>query len=494
MFCGNCGLKLPGDAKFCPRCGAQVEVSAASETVNADDELLKTQPIVRQPKESEQPLMEEAATEQAQLPEQGEKQEQEQQAENREDGATVVESEQTDATEQFEEPEQLEPPTNEQSWQGYQQQYQQDASGQPVQGAVKNNIQIFAIIMAAAAGIFAVYDLFHALQSFVNIFEMMHYLGWGYSGGDIFYALVRTGIIAIGAAGFVLLALASCMVYLKWDASRAGSYFTGMLVSGGLVIAAALVKVILAEITDYYVNTAEFAFAFLLAAVAVCGYFFLCSTQGINLAMGYRTEQMKADMNQLFSEIRQTTNDFLQSRNSANVQNNAQMAQGQSNRTFSVNQNARSEAYAPTDSDAADSGMPTAQNNGMLKTDRSLLMNIVLGSLTCGIYPLYILHTIGRDLNIACDGDGYRTAGIVKLVLLSFVTCGIYTFVWYHQVGNRLQDNASRYGLSFRESGTTVLLWMLSGVISCGIGSLVAVYIVLRNTNEICAAYNASNA
>lgn len=438
MFCGNCGLKLPEDAKFCPRCGAQVELPETSEAVNADDELLKTQPIVRRPKESEQP------------------------------------------------------------WQGYQQQYrqqyQQDASGQPVQGTVKNNIQIFAIIMAVATGIFAMYDLFHALQSFVNIFEMMHYLGWGYSGGDIFYALVRTGITAIGAAGFVLLALASCMVYLKWDAPRAGSYFTGLLVSGGLVIAAALVRVILAEITDYYVNTTEFAFAFLLAAVAVCGYFSLCSTQGINLAMGYRTEQMKADMNQLFSEVRQTTNDFSQSRNSANAQNNAQMAQGQSNGTSSVNQNARPEVYASADSNAASNGTPTAQNNGMLKTDRSLLLYLILGFLTCGIYPLYLLHTVSRDLNVACAGDGYETAEIVKFCLLTLVTCGIYSFIWYYSVGNRLQSNAPHYGLTFRESGMTVLLWLVCGMFLCGLGELVGIYIVLKNANEICAAYNASNA
>lgn len=484
MFCGNCGLQLPGEAKFCPRCGTPVEILEGSADLE-NDQLLKTQPIIRQ-----QELETSELTEQISVLEKNEVKAESKQIEQSPMEETIevqVQSEQKEQTEREEE--QHIQQTNEQSWQGskqaYQQQYHQDSYGQPIQVTAKNNVQTFALIIAVVSGIFAVYDVFHALQSFLNIFTMMNY--WGYSGGDIFFAIVRTGIIAVGAAGFGMLALVSCMIYLKWDESRARSYFTGLLFSAGLIFVVAVGKVILAEITDYYADTTEFVFTFLVAVIAVCGYFFLCSARGINPAMGYQMDQMKADVDYLFSEARQTANNFSQGRNTAE-----QMTQVQKSGASSVNQNQQPEVYPPSESNiSVKYSTAGEQNNGILKTDRSLLLYIVLGFLTCGIYPLYILYTIGRDLNIACAGDGYETAEIVKLILLSLITCGIYTFIWYYQVGNRLHDNAPRYGLNFRESGTTILLWMIFGIFLCGIGSFVAVYIVLRNTNDICVAYNA---
>ena len=76
------------------------------------------------------------------------------------------------------------------------------------------------------------------------------------------------------------------------------------------------------------------------------------------------------------------------------------------------------------------------------------------------------------------------------LILLSLVTCGIYSFYWYYCLGNRLAKNAPRYGMSFQENGTTVLLWMVIGSLLCGLGSWVANYIIIKNCNQLCAVYN----
>ena len=59
-----------------------------------------------------------------------------------------------------------------------------------------------------------------------------------------------------------------------------------------------------------------------------------------------------------------------------------------------------------------------------------------------------------------------------------------------HKVGNRLAANAPRYGLSFQENGTSILLWSLVGYITCGIGGLVAMYLIIKNTNALATAYN----
>lgn len=132
-----------------------------------------------------------------------------------------------------------------------------------------------------------------------------------------------------------------------------------------------------------------------------------------------------------------------------------------------------------------------AYTSGMrLKDDRGLLSYIVLSLITCGIYSYYFIYTLAADVNIACEGDGEETAGLVAFILLSMVTCGIYAWFWYYKLGNRLAANAPRYGLSFQENGTTLLLWLIFGSFLCGIGPFVAMYILIKNTNLICNAYN----
>lgn len=125
-----------------------------------------------------------------------------------------------------------------------------------------------------------------------------------------------------------------------------------------------------------------------------------------------------------------------------------------------------------------------------LKDDRGLLSYILLSLVTCGIYSYYFIYKMAADVNVACEGDGEETAGLVAFILLSFITCGIYAWVWYYKLGNRLSANAGRYGLSFQENGTTVLLWLVFGSLLCGIGSFVAMHILIKNTNQICNAYN----
>ena len=133
-------------------------------------------------------------------------------------------------------------------------------------------------------------------------------------------------------------------------------------------------------------------------------------------------------------------------------------------------------------------GMPPA--GGPLKTDRSLVMYILLTIVTCGIYGYYFLYSIAKDVNTACDGDGEQTAGLVAFIVLSMVTCGIYGLIWEYKLGNRLANNAQRYGMSFQENGTTVLMWYLFGSMLCGIGPFVAMHIIIKNSNLICQAYN----
>jgi hypothetical protein len=92
-----------------------------------------------------------------------------------------------------------------------------------------------------------------------------------------------------------------------------------------------------------------------------------------------------------------------------------------------------------------------------------------------------------------CSGDGKNTGGLLKFILLSTITCGIYSWLWYYNLGDRLASNAPRYGLQFNENGTTVLMWMIFGVILCGIGPFIAMHILIKNTNALATVYNAQS-
>lgn len=138
-------------------------------------------------------------------------------------------------------------------------------------------------------------------------------------------------------------------------------------------------------------------------------------------------------------------------------------------------------------------GEPAYVPGQKLNDERGIISYILLNIITCGIYGYYFLYKMAADVNVACAGDGKKTPGLAQFLILSILTCGIYAWIWYYNLGNRLAENAPRYGLSFSENGTTVLLWAVLGAWLFGIGPIVAMYFLIKNTNAICKAYNQYN-
>lgn len=123
-------------------------------------------------------------------------------------------------------------------------------------------------------------------------------------------------------------------------------------------------------------------------------------------------------------------------------------------------------------------------------TSRSIFTYILLSIFTCSIYSWWFLHQMVTDVNRMCEGDGDRTPGVLQLFLLSCITCGIYGLYWYYKLGNRLALNANRYGFTFNENGTTVLLWMTLGTCIV-VGPWIGMNILIKNSNALGMAYNA---
>lgn len=190
-----------------------------------------------------------------------------------------------------------------------------------------------------------------------------------------------------------------------------------------------------------------------------------------------------------------------------------------------------------------DNAFSQGSNQGgvkLLRTDRSLLAFLVLNFLTCGIYTFFFVHSLANDVNEACKNDGEKTPGAGIFILLwaigaivggvavglsnfdiqrtitqvqsgnasnivttvytysrsalpslivSIIT-GIYPLYWRYKLGDKLQRNGSQYGLNIPENGSSVLIWDLIGIVCCCFCSWYALYIVIKNSNAICMAYN----
>ena len=172
------------------------------------------------------------------------------------------------------------------------------------------------------------------------------------------------------------------------------------------------------------------------------------------------------------------------------VQQQAGAAAASAKSAYDAHQAQQAQAARQAQAQAQAAGYPTATR---IPTNRSLIAYILLSIITCGIYSYYFIYSVARDVNTMCRDDGEKTGGLLAFILLSFVTCGFYGLYWEYKLGNRLAANAPRYGITFQENGTSVLLWYLVGMLLCGIGPWVAMHILIKNTNALAAAYNASN-
>ena len=163
----------------------------------------------------------------------------------------------------------------------------------------------------------------------------------------------------------------------------------------------------------------------------------------------------------------------------------------------------------------------------------SVLLNII----TCGIYSFFFIHSLAKDVNVACVDDGEKTPGVgmfifmtligigvglilgiftgtsvqrivyeaqsgnvisvvrsaggsaIPTIIVSIIT-GIYPLYWRYKLGDKLQRNGQQYGLMIPENGSTIIIWDILGIVCCCFCSWYAIYIIIKNSNTICTAYN----
>ena len=131
-----------------------------------------------------------------------------------------------------------------------------------------------------------------------------------------------------------------------------------------------------------------------------------------------------------------------------------------------------------------------AENANKLKTNRGLFKTILLTIVTLGIYQLYLRHAWAKETNIACNGDGKKTTGLLLLCLFGILTLGIYVIVWHWKFANRTEAFLKANGKSARISGLGWFLWSWLGAMIV-VGPLIALYRLIHQANDVNEIYNA---
>lgn len=358
---------------------------------------------------------------------------------------------------------------------------------QPAGAAPANGGVSYDLLLKIFASLCAVVSVITALKHVGYVFNNLR-LVLGYQE---FASLLYIPANLIGLVGYLALALSLLLMAFRRTKENTSALAFG--IAGGAALA--LVSNLLGWVLSILINIIVyqfFTFRMLLSAfgdVLGCVFWLAVCLGGVwgILVLMKQAPDYKAIMNDPAGKFA-VLMDALK-KGAGEVQQQAGAAAASAKSAYDAHQAQQQAQAAQYQAQAQAAGYPAVR----IQTNRSLIAYILLSIITCGIYGYYFIYSIARDVNTMCRDDGEKTGGLLAFILLSFVTCGFYGLYWEYKLGNRLAANAPRYGITFQENGTSVLLWYLVGSLLCGIGPFIAMHILIKNTNALAAAYNAHN-
>ena len=375
-------------------------------------------------------------------------------------------------------------------------------NGIPSEPNGDGTIRTVGLILLILTVLFAVPQIWTTIASFFRILQN-HLFSFSFHGFvNLMYSFLNFILNVVKLAGYGFIGGGMYLVWKKWSDRDAEPLLMTVIAGGVMLVLEALLRGILSALFQRYYAIGSASWGIGFAILAIVLLVVLITQKQLNPFAGLAgnfADGLRRDLDRV--------TDLAQEKNSA-ARATASDAKAYGATDDSIGAQTGTGDHSAAGGTTGGAGQTTVDADGNfnryyqaksqtggvytgpLKTDRSLVLYILLGFLTCGIYQLYVFYTIMRDVNVACDGDGRHTPGLLEFILFGILTCGIYDLYWFYSVGNRLADNAPRYGLHFQENGTTLLLWMLIGSLLCFIGNYVGIYFLLNNVNAICSAYN----
>lgn len=336
-----------------------------------------------------------------------------------------------------------------------------------------------------------VFAVLYLIKSIMYIPVFFSEIGRIFSDRNIFISIIGLAFSILWMLSFVLLVGSLVLLAMHRTKTNGKYLYLAVVLAEALHVAVAVLNMIwdmILLIAVYRVKMPTKVFLsellIVLFAFAVLALLFaLFSREGEKSPLGKTKDELKQMVKDL-PTVLQTEFETFSTQSSKSKENNYQEQVSFNKSSYSKQSSFNGNSYSGQVS------FQPGSAGGPLKTNRGLFLFVVLTVLTCGIYGWYFYYSVAKDANIICEGDGEETAGLLQHILLSIVTCGVYEYIWQCQLADRLQKNASRYGVNIEENGTTVILWFIPGSCCCGIGCFVAYHIQIKNLNKMARAYN----
>ena len=112
--------------------------------------------------------------------------------------------------------------------------------------------------------------------------------------------------------------------------------------------------------------------------------------------------------------------------------------------------------------------VPVSDNSGYagnggysgVGTNRNIALCIILSIITCGIYGLYWLYCLNKEISELAGEKDYTDGALV--IVLTIITCGIYAFYWNYKMGERVDRIKGN-------SGNTAILFLVLSIVDLDI-------------------------
>lgn len=133
-------------------------------------------------------------------------------------------------------------------------------------------------------------------------------------------------------------------------------------------------------------------------------------------------------------------------------------------------------------------GAPPARQ---LKTNRHIVMLLLLSFITFGIYSIVFFTSVANDLNtIASRYDGKKTMHYCLLFfIVAPLTLGIGAIVWFHKISARMGNELKRRGIAYDFGAADFWLWNVLGSLIF-VGPFIYIYKFIKSMNLLAANYN----
>lgn len=126
-----------------------------------------------------------------------------------------------------------------------------------------------------------------------------------------------------------------------------------------------------------------------------------------------------------------------------------------------------------------------------LRTDRSMILTMLLSIVTCGIYGLLFYNGVADDINLLASGrDGKKTMNYFLLFfIIGPLTGEIGTIVWFHRISQRIGDEARARGYNSTFGSSTFWICNVLGALIL-VGPFIYMHKLCKAMNMICDDYN----